>query len=355
MRIRDELPSVYARLLPSFFDAPSIEEPKATCGDCAMCEGPGREVAGTEAFSPSTKCCTFTPRLPSYLVGAILADEAPEMAEGRARVRARIASRVVVTPRWLSPSAKRNVLLNASRRSSFGRSTALLCPFFREGEHGCTIWRHRESVCSTFFCKYGAGADGLAYWRALEAYVANLEIALTRWAVAQVAPELEEPPRKAEVLSRWELEDRPPPDDEYARWWGRFLGREEELYRACFERVRDMDLDLARALVSEGGHAARLGALEAAHARVRQPVVPLRLRKSDELTARPLEGGGKVVVSYWPYDPHAMPDALFELLDEFSAGETTDEVRARLARDAGVEIPEELVRELYRVRLLVEA
>jgi Fe-S-cluster containining protein len=356
MRVRDELPPVYERLLPPWFDRDAVVESKATCDACAMCAPEGTPPSAvSEYFSKSTKCCTYSPRLPGFLVGAVLADDTPEMADGRARMRARIASRVVVTPRWVSPTAKYSVLLDASRRSSFGRSEALLCPFFRDDDGGCTIWRHRESVCSSFFCKYDAGADGLAYWRALAGYVGQLEIALTQWAVAEVAPELEPVPRVAGRVSRWELEDRAPDDDEYARWWGPWLGREEELYLACYERVRDMPPERARALVSDEPVARRLTVLSDARDRVQAPRVPERLRKNDQLDARDLEGGAKIVVSYWPYEPSALPGELWELLGEFTAAETSEQVRARLKRTRDVDFPVELVAQLYRLRILVDA
>ena len=356
MRVRDELPPVYERLLPPWFDRDAVVESKATCAACAMCAPEDAAPSpASEYFSKSTKCCTYSPRLPGFLVGAVLADDAPEMAEGRARMRARIASRVVVTPRWVTPSAKYGVLLDASRRSSFGRSKALLCPFFRDDDGGCTIWRHRESVCSSFFCKYDAGADGLAYWRALAAYVGQLEIALTQWAVSEIAPELAPVTRAEGRVTRWELEDRAPDDDEYARWWGPWLGREEELYVACFERVRDMPPEQARALVSGEPLARRLTVLSNARDCVQNPRIPERLRKNDQLDARELSDGARLVVSYWPYEPSALPPELWALLDEFSAAETCDEVRARLKRTRDVDFPAELVAQLHRLRILVDA
>ena len=42
--------------------------------------------SGDLQFEPSTKCCTFLPELPNFLVGAMLADTDPAAAEGRASV-----------------------------------------------------------------------------------------------------------------------------------------------------------------------------------------------------------------------------------------------------------------------------
>src|SRR5262249_47245017 len=129
--LRQTLPRIYEHLLPPFFDTPAPPEPKATCSACAMCP-PSNPLPGVTYFRPDAKCCTYQPTLPNSLVGAILADDDPGMAEGRQRVRVQIASRVGVTSRWLAPSRKRAILLRASRESSFGRSTLLRCPYFVE-------------------------------------------------------------------------------------------------------------------------------------------------------------------------------------------------------------------------------
>src|SRR3954454_5365908 len=79
------LPVLYRPLLPAFFDTEAPAEEKATCGSCAMCPPPGAEGDGAY-FRPDVKCCTYHPRLPNYLVGALLADDDPALAEGRRRV-----------------------------------------------------------------------------------------------------------------------------------------------------------------------------------------------------------------------------------------------------------------------------
>src|SRR5450631_4114901 len=123
---RDLLPAVYRVLLPAFFEREAIHEDKATCSDCAMCDksssnGGGSRSAGTgdgvSYFRPDTKCCTFQPHLPNYLVGALLRDADPALAEGQRRIRARIAQRVGVTPQWLAPGRKFSLLFEAARVS----------------------------------------------------------------------------------------------------------------------------------------------------------------------------------------------------------------------------------------------
>src|SRR5262245_12128098 len=96
-RLLDTVPEFYQRFLPDLFQQQVTHEAKATCDTCAMCESscntPVRPVDGTNHFfRPDTKCCTYHPRLPNYLVGAILSDDSADLAEGRRRLEAKVAS-----------------------------------------------------------------------------------------------------------------------------------------------------------------------------------------------------------------------------------------------------------------------
>jgi Fe-S-cluster containining protein len=346
--LRQALPRVYERILPPFFDQPAPEEPKATCANCAMCP-PKDPMPGVTYFRPDTKCCTYQPFIPNYLVGALLSDLDPAMAEGQRRARAHIQSRVGVTSRWLAPSRKRAALFRAARESSFGRTTLLRCPYL--GPEGlCTVWRHRESVCSTFFCKYDAGADGQAFWRAVDAYLRLVERELAHHAVMTIAPTLVEPPRPLDQMSLEELEDRPPTDEDYASFWGEWRGREEELYRATYDLVAGMSREDVERIV--GAEPEELGALEAAARRLASPPLPERLVLDLYRPPVPV-AAGVVVGSYSKYEPIKLSHDLFEVLRRLRADETVAEFRARMLRDHEVDVPEGLLVELHRLRVLI--
>src|SRR3954447_17812429 len=110
-RILDSLPVLYADLFPDFFRKEIPAETKATCTSCAMCpssaSGAVESVDGvSRLFRPDTKCCTYYPKLPNYLVGALLSDTRDELGEGRRRVGEKLASRAGVTPQWARPTAR---------------------------------------------------------------------------------------------------------------------------------------------------------------------------------------------------------------------------------------------------------
>jgi hypothetical protein len=343
--LRDMLPGLYRPLLPAFFDTEAPAEEKATCGSCAMCPPPGAAADGAY-FRPDVKCCTYHPRLPNYLVGALLADDDPALAEGRRRVERVIAGRIGITPRWVAPPRKSRVIYHAARRSSFGRSLLLRCPYYEQEQGLCTIWRWRETDCSTFFCKYTAGAAGQTFWRALNGYLHGVQRRLAEHAARTVAPHLVEPTVEAGELTVEDLEDRPP--DAYPEIWGEWAGREAELYRACREVVAALDAGGFAAIAEGDG---QLAHLQGCHQAMVAPSLPERLAPNPALTTAP-HAAGLVVSTYSDYDPLVVSPALFEVIQRFSAAETVAETRARLA-DEGVEIPEALLLMLVQMEVLV--
>lgn len=356
--IRETLPEAHRRLLPVVFDRPEIPERRATCEACAMCspaEAAGTSGASTISFAPDLKCCTYQPTLPNFLVGAVLSDSSPEAAEGRRRMQARIRSRIGVTPQWLAPSRKHRVLLDAARATSFGRSKVLLCPFFVEEGGLCSIWRHREAVCSTFFCKHEAGAAGHAFWIAEKAVLAHHEMVLARHAAQAVFPGAAEPTIPRLRLTLEDLEDRPPSEDDYVSYWGEWEGREEELYRRAYEVVQGLSATKALDLLADEPRAAEhLETMAARYDAVVSPRLAERLVMNPALQATPVSAAGDMaVLTYSAYDPVRLVPELWAVLPEFTAEETVAEVKARLDRDKDVTIGDDLLLVLQNHAILV--
>jgi hypothetical protein len=183
------LPPLYAAWMDQLFAGPIPEETNATCADCAMCAPEGHRPTGADYyFSPHVKCCGFVPELPNFLVGCILADNDPALAAGRATVQARLRAGVAVTPLGLGQAPGYQVMYDYEReRGAFGHNRSLLCPHFLDEDGGrCTIWRYREAVCTTYFCKHERGAVGERFWRALQRLLETIEGSLACWCVLQL-------------------------------------------------------------------------------------------------------------------------------------------------------------------------
>lgn len=351
--IRAKLHPLYARLVSDFFDGPGVEEHRATCDTCAMCDhGQGVDIA-IDFFEASAKCCTYYPTMPNYLVGALLADDAADVAEGRRRMQEIIRSRRGVTPQWIAPPRK-TTLLMSSALEAFGRSTVFRCPFYDESvtSNNCTIWRHRENVCWTYHCKYTNGRPGWQYWTALRDYFGHVERALARYAALAIDETVLEPNIRATRLTREDIEDKPPIDSEYARYWGSWVGREEEFYVACFERVRTLVPAEFRQNVDDSQHGRGfLGKLHARREGVDRHVIPAKLIRNKRLRQYPIDGA-VVVSSFNPYDSFKLDSELFEVLGKLDAEKSLTE-NLRSLESEGIELSDELVEQLFVHDILV--
>jgi hypothetical protein len=225
--------------MDSLLGAPIPRERRASCESFAMCRPDGKAARSDERyFDPTTKCCSFTPILPN-LVGRILADADPAMNDGRASVLARVEARLAVTPLGLGQPPGYAGLYDKAD-AAFGRR--LRCPHYVEATKNCDIWRHREAVCTTWFCKHFRGAIGHAFWHdAVLPLLQVIEFALAKWCLLEIgigADALEALAAEPAWTGRPEPLTAAAPDlkvDEttYRRVWGAWRGREVEVYRLC--------------------------------------------------------------------------------------------------------------------------
>lgn len=351
--LRAMLPPVYGPLLSDLFDRPQVVEERATCSNCAMCDqGQGSPVA-MEFFDPETKCCTYHPSTPNYLVGAVFADPDPALDEGRRRLRAKIAARIGTTPMWIAPPRKMSLLIAAAKQA-FGRSKVLRCPYYETESGGCTIWRHRENVCSTYFCKHSWGRPGYMYWQAVKEYLGEVERTLAGWAVRTIDPKLREPTIEAARLTIEDLEDRAPSDADYAFCWGAWAGREEELYRLAHERVKSLSRDEFRRIVddTEGGRR-QLEKLRRLWDGIAGTIVPARLVRNNRMREQHVDDG-VVVTTYNPFDSFKLDKDLYEVLGLLVPYESLETNLARLRDEHGIELEPELVRHLHTHGVLLQ-
>ncbi|MBN1206843.1 MAG: hypothetical protein JXB05_18310 [Myxococcaceae bacterium] len=361
--ILDSLPNLYRNLFPTFFQGPMPVEAKATCSSCAMCEAanPLRidAVDGVNRFfRPDTKCCTYHPRLPNYLVGAILADEDAAMAEGRRRIQDKIAHGVGVNPQWIKAPARYN-LLYSNARQVFGRTEALRCPYYQSQGGLCTIWRYREAVCSTYFCKYVAGADGRKFWMTLKTWLTLAEIQLSRYALLQLLPDYvllgkDKADASSGPLTIEDLDDKRLPEKDYAELWHPWVGRELEFYRRCFESVRALSSEEFENLLGLDG-VVEQAVLKRVHEASVAPRLPKTLKLNPSATIQWLPDGSLAMASYSEFDAVALPGAAYALLVEFTGKEPVEAVRARLREEKQADLHDDILVELYRHRILVDA
>lgn len=313
----------------------------------------GTMPEGVEAdyFNPKTKCCTYHPAIPNFLVGGILKDETPELAEGRRRMLARLEARIGVTPAFVGPTAKQDLLYGASKGVAFGRSTALICPYLTD-DGRCSVWRYRESICSTFHCKYDGGLQGFHFWKALKNYLAIVEMRLGRWAAFAIARDVVQPRSEQGKITLEELEDRPPSDAAYAKMWGTWQGREREYYIACFNKVRNLTRAEFVNITDTPEAKTALDELRKAYETLARPALLDRFALHPKMRRLPVLGGVAVTAPYNAYDSMVIEQDLFDVLERFDIREPAAAIRERLAAE-GIELADELLDHLTRMGVLV--
>lgn len=354
------LPPLYARWIDALLGDPIPPEPRATCDDCAMCAPPGETPdPGIEYFSPRVKCCSYQPRLPNFLVGRILEDSDFSFSEGRSTIERRIDAGVGVSPLGLDQSKKYGVFYKHGL-AGFGRAESLRCPhFIEEGGGRCGIWRNRNSVCTTWFCKHERGGVGLEFWSRVRDLLSTIETDLAEWCVAKSDLGLEQmetvfparrKPNETDGLTVAEVDEISDPSLS-RRLWGGWLGREREYYVACAGRVSPLAWKEVER-ITRPAVAARARLVRNAFEAVKSQDLPERLtiREFQIVSSR---REGVRVVGYSATDPLELAPGVFEMLPYFD-GRPVEKTLRSIRTDLGVEVEKDLVRKLTDFEILAE-
>jgi hypothetical protein len=312
-------------------------------------------------FNPETKCCSYVPALPNYLVGRILSDDDPAFSSGRATVQERFSAGVGVTPLGLAQPPNFEVLYSFSSRTLFGKSRTLLCPHYLADEGGrCGVWKHRASVCATWHCKYVRGQVGHEFWTTLHQLLSKVEKTLAHWCVLELDigtvafkrlfPALPQSDRTRRVDPRALDGVADPPESR--RLWGKWAGREAEFYRECARLVNALDWPKVIAI---GGAEIQICArvLREAYGKLMSEEIPARL-KLGAIQVVGMDRDYCRITSYSGYDPVSIPRQLIDVLDYFY-GLPTDEAITGIAEAEGLTIHPALVRKLTDFGILVPA
>lgn len=323
------------------------DERRSTCHDCAMCHAWEPAPAMVPEYLPALKCCTYFPNLTNFLVGRVLRD--PDTAEGAARLRAAITRRAA-TPLGVHPSPSHTARYSA-RAMRFGRDEALRCPYL-DGDK-CSVWRHRNSVCQTFFCKIDGGVPAASVWTSLAGLLMLVEDKL---AVHHVATLLGHPDGLRRMfgehgqrvrISEGELAgvggDGALEPALYAALWGPYAGREEAFFAACADQTDALTWD---DVLQIGGPAVRALSEELrVRLAAREGGPPKRLRLAvigvdvtwDETVTGDLAAAVPAILN----DPMIVPRATWDALAEDAEGAIaalSDAERDRLWR-GGLLVP----------------
>jgi hypothetical protein len=329
------LPPRYARWISELLEGTLPEEQAATCSRCSM---HAAAIPEGYRFRADAKCCTYVPAIVNFLVGALLRDL--PRGPGRASLERRLAEGVL-TPHGLDVTDdERRRYAALVEADQFGRAPDLRCPHYIHEAGGlCGVWRHRNAVCATWYCKHDRGATGQRLWRAIEALLTMIERELSHWCACHVLYRVAPP--------------GPPPadqDGDELPEWRAWSGHAAAYYRETAALVDD--LTWPEVLAIAGPEALPLIAeLRAAHAALAEPTPPalvpglVRIGRRGPTSTR--------VVTYSDSDAIDLPSELVALLPRFD-GRATDVVLAELARE-GVVLTPALIARLVDFAVLTAA
>jgi hypothetical protein len=326
------LPPRYAQWLTELLGGELPAERTATCDRCVMHTD---AVPEGYRFRVDAKCCTYVPSLPNFLVGAALRELPP--GPGRDSLERRVADASVCTPHGVDVTEDERARYQALvLAETFGRDPDLRCPHYLHEQGGlCGIWRHRNGVCATWYCKHDRGAAGQRLWHAVEALLTLVERELCHWCACQLL-----------------YHERPEGDGEASEWaaWAPHAG---DYYQRSAALVDELGWSEVRVICGPDILPA-VERLQAAY-REHRPEPLVQLRRPSVLVPGPLRVGHRDadstrVVSYSDSDALDLPSELVDLLPRFD-GRPTDHVLAELATE-GIILTDDLVARLVDFAVL---
>lgn len=302
------LPPLYAGWMLDLLGGPIPEETEVDCQDCVMCSRNGKNTSGI-FFNPDTKCCTYYPHLPNFLIGRILKENDPTQ----------IPEESLSTPLGIDPPDWYRALYKEKSAENFGIDAELLCPFYvKDGKGRCSIWKNRNSRCATFFCKYTRASVSVIFWKYMDQLLSGIEKSLARWCVLQLDPgdaAIEEffPP----LMSRVELSDPP-------RIWGKWFGKEKEFFQECAALVNPLTWqDVSRICGADIHLSARLTFI--AYQRLMSGKIPEYLKVAPWKKIKLVAPDVYRIWTYNRYDPFDLKAEAMNVLHLFDGKKTSVE------------------------------
>ncbi len=352
-------PPLYANWLDEWLDGSLPVEEKATCSNCAMLPPVGGSaLEANHFFSPNAKCCTYMPALPNFLAGRILADKQDDMLRGRESILARLQQIEAATPLWLDKSLT-NDFKYSNRRPYFGQLDDMVCPHYIDEEGGlCSIWRHRNAVCSTWYCKHTRGDVGLQFWTSLRDLFIAIESELAKWCALElgIPPEtlkaFGQQEAREHTIRQLEIEQQLPAKTNvtHQKIWGDWYGRETEYYIECARLVERLSWAEVLDICGPDVNALQRLAQQACQEH-QSDALPEHLRLGD-FSVISMHPEYSLVASYLAYDALKLPRAVMDLLTYFD-GRPTQEALTAFTQASGLKIAPSLVRKLVDFKILL--
>ena len=320
---------LYQKWMDKVLQRDIYTEPRATCNDCAMCTVHERPAKADYQFNPNTKCCSFHPTLPNYLVGAIISDSYEEDPEAKA-VFIRGALTADISPKGIAPSYRTRLTYILK---PFGKYEQTLCPFFISGRiDACSIYKYRNSRCSTWFCKHERGSVGWRFWWELDALLTVAEHELAQYCITKLL-----------TIPQF-------PKDLREKLWGNWTFREPEFFQECWKIVEALSWEEVLPIGGEKLKAALNKLIEASD-ELNSNSIPKSLRVG-KFTHEDVGEGFVRIWSYGEFNPIDLQKEVVDVLPLFD-GRPVEEVLEQIEKQNPFLIDEKLLLQLTDYKILI--
>lgn len=259
------IPHIYKPLIQKQILNLDVTETKATCSNCLR----ARDKRFAYTYRKDLKCCTFHPFLPNYAVGALL--QSSEGQIGVQKIKQKIEGREFALPMGIVAPFDYQFKFLTREEEQFGNDPNLLCPYYDQKQHQCSVWRYRGVVCTTFFCRSDDGQNGLKFWAVLNDYLSYVEMALAEECLVQ----LDFSPRdlsdqlfylNKREFENDEVEQKNLPAAQDKLLWNGYTDK-IEFYKKCFAIVQKLDRNQFKEVIGQQGLELEKEVIQYAHNR----------------------------------------------------------------------------------------
>ncbi len=174
------IPEILAQYLPQELKKPVVET-TANCNDCYKT----KKTSPAPHFDPVSKCCTYYPHIPNFLVGALL-ENPLKYPLFHAQFKKLVLNKEYVLPVGVCAPAHYQYLYNKKEWYDFGNRPDLICPFYIPQGGLCGVWEFRSHECATFYCVSDHGKKGEEHWTKVRDHLHIIELTISQEAILQM-------------------------------------------------------------------------------------------------------------------------------------------------------------------------